>query len=111
MQYALLFYDPNPELGAALSPDDVQEFMAAAATKGVYGGERLEPATAATTVRRRDGQTLTTDGPFAETKEILGGFFLVEADNVDDVIALAAKIPTARTGSVEIRPIGARPQR
>ena len=67
--------------------------------------ERLQPAATATTVRIRDGETLTTDGPFAETKEQFGGYYLVEAADLDEAIAIAAKIPTAAYGSVEVRPI------
>ena len=69
------------------------------------GGERLQPTSSATTVRVRDGKTLTTDGPFAETKEQLGGFFLIEAEDLNSAIQLAARIPSARFGSVEVRPI------
>jgi hypothetical protein len=69
------------------------------------GGERLRPTTDATTVRVRDGETLTSDGPFAETKEQVGGYFVVECDNLDDAIEAAAKLPGALSGSVEVRPI------
>jgi hypothetical protein len=68
-------------------------------------GEALLPTSAATTVRVRDGETLTTDGPFAETKEQLGGFYLLDCPDLDDAIKWAARIPGARTGSVEIRPV------
>lgn len=68
-------------------------------------GEALHPIRTATTVRVRDGKTLTTDGPFAETKEQLGGYYTVEAKDLDEAIAFAAKIPGARIGSIEIRPI------
>jgi hypothetical protein len=68
-------------------------------------GEALEPTSTATTVRVRNGQTLTTDGPFAETKEALGGFYLIDARDLDEAIEIAAKIPAARVGSMEIRPI------
>ncbi len=69
------------------------------------GGEALVPTSSATTVRVRDGKLLTTDGPFAETKEQLGGFYLVQCENLDQAIEWAAKIPGARHGSIEIRPI------
>ena len=69
------------------------------------GGERLYPTTDATCVQVRDGKRLVTDGPFAETKEQLGGFYLIEAPDLDHAIAMAGKIPAARHGSVEIRPI------
>ena len=70
----------------------------------------LKPTSTATTVRIRDGKRLTTDGPFAETKEQLGGYFLVNAKDLDEAIAIAAKIPAARAGSVEIRPVVVREQ-
>jgi hypothetical protein len=74
--------------------------------KGVYlGGEALHPTTSATTVRVREGKTATTDGPFAETKEQLGGFYLLDCKDLDEAIEYAAKIPGAQHGSIEIRPI------
>ena len=73
---------------------------------GVIGEERLQPVETATTVRVQDGQTLTTDGPFADTKEVFGGFYLLEADDLDAAIELATRIPAARTGgAVEVRPV------
>jgi hypothetical protein len=71
----------------------------------LQGGARLRPTTDATTVRVREGKTLTADGPFAETKEQLGGFFLVEAADLDEALEIAAKIPGARHGSIEVRPV------
>jgi hypothetical protein len=71
----------------------------------LQGGERLRPTTDATTVRVRDGEVLTSDGPFAETKEQIGGFFLTECKDLDEAISVASKIPGARAGSVEVRPI------
>jgi hypothetical protein len=68
-------------------------------------GDGLQPTTTATTVRVREGKTLTTDGPFAETREQLGGYYLVEAKDLDAAIALAARIPGARDGSIEVRPV------
>jgi hypothetical protein len=68
-------------------------------------GEALQPTATATTVRVKDGKTLTTDGPFAETREQLGGFYMVEARDLDEAIALAARIPSARIGSIEVRPV------
>ncbi|HEY3764976.1 MAG TPA: YciI family protein [Gaiellales bacterium] len=68
-------------------------------------GAELRPTTAATTVRMRDGRTLVTDGPFAETKEQLGGYFVVECDTIDAAIEAAGKLPTARHGSIEVRPL------
>ena len=69
------------------------------------GGEALHPTSAATTVRVREGKTLTTDGPFAETKEQLGGFYMLQCKDLDEAIAVAARIPGAKVGSIEIRPI------
>jgi hypothetical protein len=69
------------------------------------GGEALQPTSTATTVRVRDGKTVTTDGPFAETKEQLGGYYLFECKDLDEAIQWAAKIPGAKFGSIEVRPI------
>jgi hypothetical protein len=69
------------------------------------GGEALQPVQTATSVRVRNGKVSTTDGPFAETKEQLGGFYLINADNLDDAIKVAAKIPSARFGTIEVRPV------
>jgi len=70
------------------------------------GGAQLQPGATATTVRVENGSTLTTDGPFAETKDVLGGFFLVEADDIDAALDVAARIPAARLGgAVEVRPL------
>jgi hypothetical protein len=105
MKYALLIYSAPAEL--AQHDDTVlKEYMAVAQTQGIVGGERLHPADAATTVRVEDGKTLTTDGPFADTKEFLGGFFLLQADDLDAALEVAARIPAARLGgAVEVRPI------
>jgi hypothetical protein len=67
--------------------------------------ERLRPVATATTVRVRNGKTLTTDGPFAETREQLAGFYMIESEHLDDAIAIASRIPAARFGSIEVRPI------
>jgi hypothetical protein len=73
---------------------------------GILGGEQLAPVDTATTVRVQNGSTLTTDGPFAETKEVLGGFYLFEADDLDTAIELASRVPAARRGgAVEVRPL------
>jgi hypothetical protein len=69
------------------------------------GGDALQPTRTATTVRVREGKTVKTDGPFAETKEQLGGYYLIEAKDLDDAIAIAARIPGSRHGSIEVRPI------
>ena len=111
MQYALLIYteeateEPTPEaIGAEIEAYDV--FTRHVAGRGALkAGEALQPTASATTVRVRDGKTISTDGPFAETKEVLGGFYLVEAADLDEAIGYAAMIPSALHGSVEIRPI------
>jgi hypothetical protein len=82
------------------------EYFAIREASGVTGGAQLQPAETATTVRVQDGRTLTTDGPFAETKEALGGYYLLEADDLDAAIELAARIPAARMGgAIEVRPV------
>ena len=111
MRYALLIYTP-PAMGEP-SPEEVEGVMAeynaftreAVEADAMRGGEALEPASTATTVRVRDGQTLVTDGPYAETKEEFGGYYLVEAANIDEAIKWAAKIPGAKQGAIEVRPI------
>jgi hypothetical protein len=111
MQYALLIYTSEPT--APPSPDEIESVMSdynayteSIRTDGSYvAGEALHPTVTATTVRVRDGQVVTTDGPFAETKEALGGFYIIEAADLDAAIASAARIPGARVGSIEVRPI------
>lgn len=112
MQYALLIYH-NEAVSAQMSEAEQQALMGAyyAFTQEIEqrgirrSGEALQPTTMATTVRVREGKPLITDGPFAETKEQLGGFYIVECENLDDAIEMAAKIPDAKNGSVEVRPI------
>jgi hypothetical protein len=97
----------------AVSPDEAQaslnEYLAFGEEMGkrgvLQGGERLRPTTDATTVRVRDGEVLTADGPFAETKEQMGGFYLVDCKDLDEAIDIASKIPGARVGTIEVRPI------
>jgi hypothetical protein len=110
MQYLLMIYEEEAVYaGMSKAEKDVvhQEFGAFGAenAKAILGGNALQPTSVATTVRVRDGKTLTTDGPFAETKEQLGGYYLIEASDLDQAIAIAAKIPWARFGSIEVRPI------
>lgn len=112
MQYALLIYDNESEAPAEDSPEGAEifqrywSFTEDITKEGVNkGGEALHPVAAATTVRVRDGETQLTDGPFAETKEQLGGFYLIEAKDLDHAVSIAARIPGAETGSVEVRPI------
>jgi hypothetical protein len=108
MKYVALIYadadgwDAVPE---AEQQRVMEKYMALSREPVTVGGDQLQDADTATTVRVRDGETLTTDGPFAETKEQLGGYFLVEVDDLDTAIELASKIPGARHGSVEVRPI------
>ena len=109
MKYALLIHDIPGSL-EALDPATREsvhgEYMAVGQTKGIVGGEQLHPAHTSTTVRVQDGRTLTTDGPFADTKEFLGGFYLFEAGDLDAAIEVAARIPAARMGgAVEVRPV------
>jgi len=82
------------------------EYRAISELPGTFAGEQLQPSSTATTVRVDGGETLTTDGPFAETKEVLGGFYLYEADDLDSALEVAARIPAARMGGVvEVRPL------
>jgi hypothetical protein len=95
---------PPEKLGAVLSA--YMDFTSAVKEAGAYqGGEALQPTTTATTVRVQGGQILTTDGPFAETKEQLGGYYLLDCKNLDEAIQWAAKIPSASWGAIEIRPV------
>jgi hypothetical protein len=114
MQYITLIYSSEaPENFERLSESEREaitaEYMAIMRAPGVTAGAQLQPATTATTVRVQDGRTLTTDGPFTETKEALGGYYLLEADDLDTAIELAARIPAARLGgAIEVRPLVAR---
>jgi hypothetical protein len=113
MQYMLLIYNNEAELNAK-SPEEMKSFL------GEYGeftrsilasghfkaGNPLAPSSTATTVRVRSGKTLVTDGPFAETREALGGYYLIEAADLDEARAIAARVPTSREGSIEVRPVG-----
>ena len=111
MKYALLIYSNEaPDAYNQLSEEQQKaimgEYFAISELPGTYGGEQLQPGATATTVRVDNGNTLTTDGPFAETKEVLGGFYLFEADDLDGALAAAAQVPAARMGgAVEVRPI------
>ena len=112
MRYLCLIYDEEQKL-AAMSKTESDAFMADyfAFTEDIkksghhLGGEALQPVGTATTVRVRNGKLSTTDGPFAETKEQLGGFYMIEAKDANDALKIASKIPSARLGSVEVRPI------
>jgi hypothetical protein len=112
VRYLLLIYEneaahgqlSQQELGAEY--EAYGAFTAEVQKRGVFlSGEALMPINSATTVRVQNGKTLTTDGPFAETKEQLGGYYLLNCKDLDEAIELAAKIPAVRSGSIEIRPI------
>lgn len=112
MKYMLLIYNNQLE-APQFTPEEQQAnakawfaFGAEAQAAGVLlYNDGLAPVTSATTVRVRDGKTLTTDGPFAETHEQLGGYYMIDCKDLDEAISWAAKIPGARYGSIEIRPI------
>jgi hypothetical protein len=109
VQYALLIYGSGEgweQLSTEEQQAQTQEYMALSQRPETRGGADLGDLTSATTVRVDGGDAVTTDGPFAETKEYLGGFYLVECDNLDDALAFAAKIPAARNGgAIEVRPV------
>ena len=111
MRYLALIYTPEPtepptaEQGEQMMAE-YGAFTQMTQQRGAFlGGEALQPIATATTVRVRDGKLSTTDGPFAETKEQLGGYYLLECKDLDEAVELAGKIPGARFGSVEVRPI------
>ncbi|MDB4951127.1 MAG: YCII-related protein [Gemmatimonadetes bacterium] len=112
MRYLCLIYDEEKHL-AEMTPADSGAFMGEynAFTESIrqggqyVAGEALHPVQTATTVRIRNGQLSTTDGPFAETKEQLGGFYLIDAHDLNEALQIAARIPSARTGSIEVRPV------
>jgi hypothetical protein len=96
----------TPQAGMAEMMKQYFAFTQDAKDKGVYlGGNALQPTSTATTVRVRDGKAITSDGPFTETKEQIGGYYLVECKDLDEAIAWAARIPGASYGAVEVRPI------
>jgi hypothetical protein len=111
MRYLLLIYaaeptEAMPQDEMLAEVDEYNAFTQWTIEQGLFkAGEALHPTSAATTVQVRDGRTITTDGPFAETKEALGGFYLIEAKDLDEAIEAAARIPGARRGSIEVRPI------
>ena len=110
MQYALLIYEDETWWNAA-SPEELGRVMdgysrfGAEAGERIGGGAALHPTATATTLQVRDGERLLTDGPFAETREQLGGFYLLEAGSLDEALEFAAKIPGAATGCIEVRPV------
>ena len=112
MQYLCLIYD-DENAWASMAEDERNAVFGEynAFTESIKGsgnyvaGDALQPTSTATTVRIRDGETLVTDGPFAETKEQLGGYYLIDAKDVDEALKIAERIPSARYGSIEVRPV------
>lgn len=112
MKYLCLIYDDEKKV-AGMAPNEMDTFMKEyfAFTDDIQksghllAGEALQPVATATTVRVRNGKVSTTDGPFAETKEQLGGFYMIEARDLNDAIQVARRIPSARLGSIEVRPV------
>jgi hypothetical protein len=112
MQYLLLIYENEAEAkkrgeaGNAAMMTEYRAFTQSIIKAGQFKtGDALQPTSTATTVKVRNGKTLTTDGPFAETREQLGGYYLIEAKDLDEAIAVAARVPSAKAGSIEVRPI------
>ena len=112
MRYMLLIYDREADWAAMSEQERGQifqqymEFSDGIRKSGHYrASDPLQPVSTATTVRVKNGKPITTDGPFAETREQLGGYYIIEAKNLDEATAIAARIPSARSGSIEVRPI------
>jgi hypothetical protein len=112
MKYMLLIHDDEKAFQGmsdaernAIYAEYRQFSQEIAATGQLVSGSELQPTSAATSVRVRNGKRLVTDGPFAETREQLGGYYLVEAEDLDQAIALAARVPSAKTGTIEVRPL------
>jgi hypothetical protein len=112
MQYMLLIYSP-PGDWSSVPADERQAIMEAYGSfteelrnsGKMVAGDALQPTSTATSVRVRDGETLTTDGPFAETKEVLGGYYLIDVESLDEALEWSAKIPGAQWGTIEVRPV------
>jgi len=109
MQYVLLIYD-DPKQWENIAPAQMEsiygEYMAVSQLPNTTGGAQLQPTDTARSVRVKDGEALVTDGPFAETKEALGGFYVIEADSPEEAEQIAARVPSARMGgTVEVRPV------
>ncbi len=112
MQYLLLIYDNEAEMQAnrtgsgEVMMKEYRDFTDSILKSGhMKAGDALQPTSTATCVRIRNGKTLTTDGPFAETKEQLGGYYLIEAKDLDEATKIAARVPSAKFGTIEVRPI------
>ncbi len=118
MKYMILIYTEERDM-TKLSPGDLQAMMkpyvdyntALERAGALVGGEPLAPVSTATTLRVRNGKTLRTDGPFMETKEVLGGYYLIEARDLDEALAWGARCPGAHHGAVEVRPLAVLPER
>jgi len=112
MRYMLLIYSP-PGDWSSVPVEEQQRIMQAygtyteelRASGKMVAGDALQPTATATSIRVRDGETMTTDGPFAETKEVLGGYYLIDVDTLDEALDWAAKIPGAQWGTIEVRPV------
>lgn len=118
MQYMILIYGDEKNFAMLASNPDAQKQMYAAfrqygadmrAAGVLRGGAELKPTNTATTVRVKDGKTVTSDGPFAETKEQLGGYYTIDVPNLDEAVKWAARCPAAQGGSIEVRPVGLTP--
>jgi hypothetical protein len=112
MRYMLLIYDREADMAKMSEAEqgaffgEYMAFSEAIEKSGHHkAGAPLQPVATATTVRVKNGKTITTDGPFAETREQLGGYYIIEAKDLDEAIGIAARVPSSRTGSVEVRPI------
>ncbi len=109
MRYAMLIYEKPGSVGTLSEGDQkamYAEYMALSEDPRARGGAQLQPVETATAVRVQDGQALTTDGPYADTKEVFGGYYVFEAENLDEAIELASRIPAARLGgAIEVRPV------
>ncbi len=110
-QYAVLIYEPGDPDWSALDTEEKRQTMAEygafsqTVAAVLRGGAALYPTTTATTVRQERGEVVTSDGPYAETKEVLTGFYLLECADLDEAVQHASRLPAARTGSVEVRPV------
>ena len=114
VRYMLLIYGPEPGMTGEAGPGPVTQpwidYTTSLVEAGIHrGGEPLAPTSSATSVRVRDGRRLVTDGPFAETKEVLGGYYLLECEDLDTALDAAARCPGATYGVIEVRPLAAMP--
>jgi hypothetical protein len=107
MQFLLLIYENEKRFSKGYPESEMAEYQVVGKEYAglIKGGNALQPTNSATSVRVRDGKLVQTDGPFAETKEQLGGFYLIDANTREEAVAMAAKIPAARFGCIEVRPI------